>query len=132
MRRTASSSRDLALRAQSSVPGSSYPAPSSKRCSLRSADNRVTRERVNAANLETPLSPTYPRVGISACLLGEKVRYDGGDKRHGLLLDVLGRRVMWVPVCPEVEIGMGTPREPVQLVRRAGGVRLLTTHTGID
>ena len=72
------------------------------------------------------------RVGISSCLLGAGVRFDGGHKRNAFLADSFGRFVEWVPVCPEVEIGMGTPREPVQLVRRAGGVRLLTTHTGID
>lgn len=57
-----------------------------------------------------------PRVGISRCLLGDPVRHDGGHKRNLLLLDTLGPRVEWVPVCPEVEIGMGTPREPIHLV----------------
>jgi len=58
-----------------------------------------------------------PRIGISACLLGERVRYDGGDKRNAWLVDELGPQVEWVPVCPEVEAGFGTPREPMQLVR---------------
>jgi len=58
-----------------------------------------------------------PRIGISACLLGEHVRYDGGDKRNAWLVDDLGPRVEWVPVCPEVEAGFGTPREPMKLVR---------------
>ncbi|HYE76890.1 MAG TPA: DUF523 domain-containing protein, partial [bacterium] len=58
-----------------------------------------------------PLSePRRVRVGISACLLGEEVRYNGGHKRDFLLLDALGRFVEWVPVCPEVEIGLGVPR----------------------
>src|SRR5262245_45191823 len=74
------------------------------------------------------------RIGISACLLGEEVRYDGGHKRASFLIDKLGPRVEWVPVCPEVEMGMGTPREPIQLVRVEGSraLRLITTHTGID
>lgn len=74
-----------------------------------------------------------PRVGISSCLLGERVRYDGGHKRDAWLVDVLGADVEWVPVCPEVEAGFGTPREPVDMVRRADGVRLLmAVHTNRD
>jgi uncharacterized protein YbbK (DUF523 family) len=57
-----------------------------------------------------------PRVGISRCLLGDEVRYDGTHKRDQGVMDALGPFVEWVPVCPEVEIGMGTPREPVHLV----------------
>lgn len=60
---------------------------------------------------------TRPRVGISACLIGEPVRYDGGHKRAASLLRALGRHVEWVSVCPELEVGMGVPREPVRLVR---------------
>ena len=74
-----------------------------------------------------------PRVGISACLLGERVRYDGGHKREAWLVDVLGRDVDWVPVCPEVEAGFGTPREPVDLVRGAGDtIRLVAVDTRRD
>lgn len=74
-----------------------------------------------------------PRVGVSACLLGDPVRYNGGHKRHAWLVDVLGREVEWVPVCPEVEIGLGTPRETIDLVRSDdGAVRLLTTTTRVD
>ena len=73
-----------------------------------------------------------PRVGISACLLGDKVRYDGSDKRDAFLVDVLGQRVEWVRVCPEVEVGMGTPRETVHLVRENGRVRMKTTATAFD
>jgi uncharacterized protein YbbK (DUF523 family) len=63
-----------------------------------------------------------PRIGISRCLLGDEVRYDGGHKRDALILDILGSQVEWVPVCPEVEVGMGTPREPIQLVASRDGV----------
>ncbi len=69
-----------------------------------------------------------PRIGISACLLGERVRYDGRDKRDAWLVDVLGPDVEWVPVCPEVEAGFGTPREPMTLVRDANGGVLLKTR----
>ncbi len=72
------------------------------------------------------------RVGVSACLLGEKVRFDGGHKRDGFLADTLGRFVEWVPVCPEVEAGLGTPREPIRLTRREGQTRLVTVKTGVD
>ena len=57
-----------------------------------------------------------PRLGISACLLVEKVRYDGGDRKDYFLTETFGRQIQWVPVCPEVEIGMGSPREAVRLV----------------
>jgi uncharacterized protein YbbK (DUF523 family) len=58
------------------------------------------------------------RIGISSCLLGIKVRFDGQHKRDPILLDELGPLVEWVPVCPELEVGMGVPRESVRLVRR--------------
>jgi len=54
---------------------------------------------------------------VSACLLGEPVRFDGNHKRDTFLVDVLGPHVRWVPVCPEMEAGFGTPREPMRLVR---------------
>ena len=74
-----------------------------------------------------------PRVGISACLLGERVRYDGGHKRDAWLVEVLGRDVEWVPVCPEVEAGFGTPREPIDLVRGADNtIRLVAVDTQRD
>lgn len=56
-----------------------------------------------------------PRVGVSSCLLGEEVRFNGGHKRYRFLTDELGPYVDWVPYCPEVSIGLGTPREPIRL-----------------
>ena len=80
-----------------------------------------------------------PRVGVSRCLVGDAVRYDGAHKRDAQLLETLGPYVEWVPVCPEVEIGMGTPREPIQLIVAADGVtsgrhrvRLVGVSSGRD
>ncbi len=72
------------------------------------------------------------RLGISACLLGQRVRYDGGHKRDALLLKAFGRRVEWVPVCPEVECGLPVPREPMHLEGDADAPRLVTNDTGVD
>ena len=78
-------------------------------------------------------APKPIRIGISACLLGQEVRFDGGHKRDAFLTDTLGPQVEWVPVCPEVEIGLGVPREPLQLVRAAdNAIRMITTSTGVD
>jgi len=72
------------------------------------------------------------RIGISSCLLGEEVRFDGGHKRDRFLTDTFGRFVEWVAVCPEVEAGFGTPREAMRLVGAGGRLRLLTVKTGVD
>src|SRR3990167_66386 len=56
------------------------------------------------------------RLGISRCLHCDEVRFDGGHKRDKFLTDVLGPYVEWVPVCPEVEAGLGTPREAMRLI----------------
>ena len=72
------------------------------------------------------------RLGISACLLGDEVRFDGGHKRDPFLTDTLGRFVEWVRVCPEVEMGLGTPRETLRLVRDGDRVRMITTRTSVD
>jgi len=80
-----------------------------------------------------------PRIGISRCLLGDEVRFDGGHKRDTFLTTTFGRCVDWVPVCPEVEVGMGIPREAIQLVADPSGVpsgahlvRLLGVKSGTD
>lgn len=72
------------------------------------------------------------RLGVSACLLGAEVRYDGGHKKDPLLIDTLGPLVEWVPVCPEVEIGLGIPRDPLRLVGDARAPRLVVQKTGED
>ena len=76
--------------------------------------------------------PEAIRIGISSCLLGEHVRFDGGHKRDSFLVDTFGRFVEWVPVCPEVELGLGTPREALRLVRTAEGVRMVNTRSKRD
>lgn len=72
------------------------------------------------------------RIGISTCLLGESVRYNGGHQRDRWLTDTLGRFAEYVPVCPEVECGLGIPREPMRLVGDPDDPRLLTRETRID
>jgi uncharacterized protein YbgA (DUF1722 family)/uncharacterized protein YbbK (DUF523 family) len=74
-----------------------------------------------------------PRLGVSSCLLGEEVRFNGGHKRSRFLTDELDPYVDWVPYCPEIEIGLGIPREPIRLtadgrlVNRSG----TADHTGL-
>jgi uncharacterized protein YbgA (DUF1722 family)/uncharacterized protein YbbK (DUF523 family) len=73
-----------------------------------------------------------PRLGISACLLGQRVRYDGGHKRDAFLTDIFGRYIEWVAVCPELEAGMGVPRETVRLVGTAASPRMVAEKSGKD
>ena len=72
------------------------------------------------------------RLGISACLLGQEVRWDGGHKRDPFLAETLGRFVEWVPVCPEVELGLGVPREPIRLEGDAAAPRLVAAKSRRD
>src|SRR5262245_24328646 len=73
-----------------------------------------------------------PKVGISACLLGRRVRYDGGHKREPFLTDLLGKFVDFLPICPEVEAAMGVPRESVRLVKVSGKVKMIAEKSGTD
>jgi uncharacterized protein YbgA (DUF1722 family)/uncharacterized protein YbbK (DUF523 family) len=72
------------------------------------------------------------RLGVSTCLLGEQVRYDGGHKLDRYLVNTLGLYVEWVPVCPEVEIGLPTPRESMRLVGDPEAPRLIAPKSGRD
>ena len=76
--------------------------------------------------------PEPIKIGISACLLGERVRYDGQHKKDRFLTDTLGRFVAYVPVCPEVECGLPVPRESMRLVGESENPRLMTLKTKID
>ena len=72
------------------------------------------------------------RLGISSCLLGDAVRFDGGHKRDAFLTGVFGKYVEWVPVCPEFELGLGVPRETLRLIDNDGRVRLIAPGSGED
>ncbi|HEX2054191.1 MAG TPA: DUF523 and DUF1722 domain-containing protein [Actinomycetota bacterium] len=72
------------------------------------------------------------RIGISQCLLGDGVRYDGGHKRNAFAVDLLGEVFALVPVCPEVGAGMDVPREPVKLVAGEGGTKMVGVQSGAD
>jgi uncharacterized protein YbgA (DUF1722 family)/uncharacterized protein YbbK (DUF523 family) len=72
------------------------------------------------------------KIGISRCLLGEPVRYDGGHKWDRFITDTLGQYVSFVPVCPEVECGLGVPREAMHLEGDPMNPRLVTIRTHID
>jgi uncharacterized protein YbgA (DUF1722 family)/uncharacterized protein YbbK (DUF523 family) len=72
------------------------------------------------------------RLGVSSCLLGETVRFDGGHKRDRFVADLLGSFVKWVPVCPELEVGMGVPRPALRLVQEGEGLRLVEIRSGRD
>lgn len=77
--------------------------------------------------MDTPL-----RLGVSACLLGQPVRYDGGHKHDRWITGELGRYATFVPVCPEMEAGFGVPREAMRLVGDPSAPRLVTILTGRD
>ena len=73
-----------------------------------------------------------PKLGISACLLGEKVRFDGGHKREQFLTELFGKFVEWIAICPEVEVGMGVPRETVRLVGTLTNPKMIAEKSGKD
>ncbi|MDE0882668.1 MAG: DUF523 and DUF1722 domain-containing protein [Myxococcota bacterium] len=77
-------------------------------------------------------SQLKPKVGISSCLMGQAVRYNGGHQRNNYVMDVLAKHVELVPVCPEVEAGMGVPRPTIRMVRQKGAPGLVESGTGID
>ncbi|MDE0882748.1 MAG: DUF523 and DUF1722 domain-containing protein [Myxococcota bacterium] len=73
-----------------------------------------------------------PRVGISSCLMGEAVRFNGGHQKDNFVVDVLAKHVELVPICPEVEAGMGVPRPAIRMVRQESGIGLFESATGTD
>lgn len=76
--------------------------------------------------------PPRPVVGVSSCLLGAPVRYNGGHSRYRFLTDELDRHVNWLPVCPEAEIGLGVPRPTLRLRDSDGSDRVVSTKDGVD
>ena len=71
-------------------------------------------------------------IGVSSCLLGQAVRYDSGHKKDAFVTGLLGRFVEFVPVCPEVEVGMSIPRPTIRLERRGEEIHLVDPKNGID
>jgi len=72
------------------------------------------------------------RIGVSSCLLGQEVRFDGGHKRNAFLMDQLAHHVEWIPVCPEVELGMGIPRPSIRLEREGSDLRMVDPRAQTD
>ena len=82
---------------------------------------------------ETDMSDARPlRIGVSSCVIGEEVRWNGGHSRQRYLTDMLGPFVEYVPVCPEVEVGMGVPRPTVRLVREGETIRMIDPKNEVD
>ncbi len=77
------------------------------------------------AEKQTGSNPEKIQIGISSCLLGAEVRFDGGHKRDSYINGTLAEYFEFVPVCPEVAIGLGTPREPIRLVQSGDAIRVL-------
>lgn len=80
----------------------------------------------------SPSPVVRPVVGVSSCLLGAPVRYNGGHSRHRFLTDELDRHVDWLPVCPEAEIGLGVPRPTLRLQDSEGTDRVISSKDGAD
>lgn len=107
----------------------------------RAVSPRYSRD-VERRTIRAPLAAQPParhavaddpiRLGVSSCLLGASVRFDGGHKHDRFLTDLLGRYVEWVPVCPEVEVGMGVPRESLRLVGTPASPRMIGLRSGDD
>ncbi len=74
------------------------------------------------------MDATRPAIGISSCLLGENVRYDGGHKRNPFITEQLAEHFDFRPVCPEVAIGLGVPRPAIQLKQGEERVRLVDSR----
>lgn len=72
------------------------------------------------------------KIGVSSCLLGERVRYDGGHKHDPCLTGTLGRYCIFVPVCPEVGCGLAIPREAMRLEGEPAQPRLMTRYSRVD
>jgi uncharacterized protein YbgA (DUF1722 family)/uncharacterized protein YbbK (DUF523 family) len=94
--------------------------------------NKPSLRDINMSDSEQASRDPRIRLGVSTCLLGEEVRYDGGHKLDRFLVNTLGRFVEWVPVCPEVEMGLPTPRESMRLVGDPEAPRLIAPRSGTD
>jgi len=88
--------------------------------------------KLQVTDIETDEINTTLAVGVSSCLLGNRVRFDGGHKHDRYLTEVLGKVFTFVPVCPEIETGMGVPRETIDLHGTVDTPRLVGNETGVD
>ena len=96
-----------------------------------SRQGRHKEEKMDESEKDQISGPVL-RLGVSTCLLGERVRFDGGHKHDRYLTGTLGQFFEWVPVCPEVEMGLSTPRESMRLVGDAEDPRLIAPKSGTD
>lgn len=92
----------------------------------------MSEDAPSALNVKDVPPRSELRIGVSSCLLGEEVRFDGGHKLDHFLVDTLARYVQFVEVCPEVGIGLGVPRETVRLVQIGARVHMVGNKTGAD
>src|SRR5262249_38400322 len=95
----------------------------------------IYRQMGDLTSAKVPYATHEPiKIGVSSCLLGAQVRFDGGHKRNDFLVETLGNLVEFVAICPEMEIGLGAPRESMHLVRghASHSIRLVTTKTDMD
>ncbi len=81
--------------------------------------------------MEISSEKTIP-VGVSSCLIGERVRWNGGHQLNPFIKEILGAFFHFIPVCPEYECGFGVPREPLRLVGDPSSPRLMTNRTKVD
>lgn len=100
---------------------------STKRHTVEKYFNFINDEDIMPTNVQEKI-----KMGVSSCLLGNKVRFDGGHKHNRYITETLGHFFDYVPVCPEVECGLPTPREAMRLVGDPDNPRLVTNKTGID
>jgi uncharacterized protein YbgA (DUF1722 family)/uncharacterized protein YbbK (DUF523 family) len=100
----------------------------------RATDGSLGSKEAEATTVRRPpwLSDRPVTLGISSCLLGQEVRFDGGHKRNDFLTTTLGTFVRWVPVCPEVEVGLPTPRDSLRLERSEEQIRMVAPKSGAD
>jgi uncharacterized protein YbgA (DUF1722 family)/uncharacterized protein YbbK (DUF523 family) len=108
------------------------PLSYSVRVTARTGSTGEAARAAAARSAASRRPPEEIRIGISSCLLGQNVRYDGGHKKDAFVTGPLARFVSFVPVCPEVEVGMSIPRPTIRLVRVGGEVRLRDPTHDLD
>jgi len=88
---------------------------------------------ISITNKQSQQQNSQPRVAVSACLLGQRVRYDGNQKQHAFVCLQLQKWLILEAICPEVEIGMGVPRPPIKLIEVAGRIKAVgVEQAGLD